>query len=610
MHPPLPGRPGPEPSWRERLAALRNIPPLIALVWETSPPLTLAAAALRLLRASVPLAMLWVGKAIIDTVIGLLAHPGADTGPLWRLVAIELALAVLGELLGRGIALADSLLADRFTNRVSVRLMQHAARLDLASFEDPVFYDKLERARRQSSSRLGVPAALMSLAQDALTLASLTAGLLWFSPWLVVLLVVAVIPAFLGETHFASLAYSLLYRWTPQRRELDYLRLLGASYQSAKEVKIFGLGEYLAGRHEALAERFFRENRRLAVRRAVLGSFLHLVGAAGYYGAYVIILARTVSGALSVGGLTFLAGSFARSRALIESIFNTMANITEQALFLDDLFEFFRMQPRVTSPPGALPAPRPIRQGFVFENVSFAYPGSDRVILREMNLRIEAGERVALIGENGAGKTTLVKLLARLYDPTAGRILLDGRDLREYSLEDLRREIGIIFQDYVKYELRVRENIGFGSLDRLEDDAALRRAAEKSLALEVVSRLPDGFEQTIGRRFRNGIELSGGEWQKIALARAYLRDAQVLILDEPTASLDARVEYEVFQRFADLTRQRTAVLISHRFSTVRMADRIVVLHGGAVAEQGAHAQLLARRGRYAELFEMQAAGYR
>jgi ATP-binding cassette subfamily B protein len=606
----MPKRRGPPAGWRERLASLRNIRPLLVLVWETGPLLTVLSIAMRLVKALVPVAMLWVSKLIIDAVVARISAARPPVHDIWTLVGAEFALAVVSDLLGRGIALADSLLGDRFTNKISVRLMQHASRLDLAAFEDPVFYDKLERARRQTTGRIGLLSSLLGMCQDMVTLASLSGALILFSPWLFLLLPAAVLPAFLGETHFATLAYSMLYSWTPQRRELDYLRLLGASNQSAKEVKIFGLGDYLADRYQRLSDRFYLENKSLSLRRAGVGALLNLAGTGGYYAAYVFILGRTLAGAISIGSLTFLVGSFSRSRNLIEQILSGFTSISEQAMFLNDLFEFFEMEPSIRSLPGALMAPRPIRDGFEFRNVAFAYPGSDRLIVQNIHFRLEPKEKIALIGENGAGKTTLVKLLARLYDPTEGVILLDGVDLRDYSVEDLRREIGVIFQDYMRYELLVKENIGFGKIESLDIDPEIREAARKSLAAGMINRLPGRFDQMIGRRFEGGVDLSGGEWQKIALARAYMRDCQLLILDEPTATLDARAEYEVFLRFADLTRDRMSVLISHRFSTVRMASRILVLEGGQIREQGSHGQLVALGGRYAELFELQAAGYR
>ena len=580
------------------------------MVWETSASITTATVLLRLFSAFIPAGQLWVGKLIIDQVVNSIRGLPVNSHRIWVLLAYEIGLAVLSDLFSRAINLCDSLLGDKFTNHVTLRLMEHASKLDLVSFEDPVFYDKLERARRQTTGRIGMLAMLAGMGQQLVTLFSLAAIVVSFSPWFLALMIVAVVPAFLGETRFAMLAYSILYRWTPERRELDYLRMLGASSQSAKEVKIFGLGQYLADRSRDLFEKFYRENKALAIKRAITGSLLNLLPMAGYYAAYVLMLVRTLAGTLTVGSLTLLAGAFARSRSLIENLFSNVNNIAEQALYIKDLFDFFETQPTVVSPPNALPAPRPIGSGFEFRGVSFAYPGSDRQVLDRVSFRFDAGERIALIGENGAGKTTLVKLLARLYDPTEGAILLDGVDLRDYDVDSLRGEIGVIFQDYMRYDMLVRENIGFGRIAELDNQARVESAARKSLAEPLIEQLASGYRQMLGRRFDNGVDLSAGQWQKIALARAYMRDAQVLILDEPTASLDARAEYEVFLRFADLTRDRMAVLISHRFSTVRMADRILVLADGRVVEQGSHQQLVALGGRYAELFELQAAGYR
>jgi len=618
--------PGDTPPWRERAASLRYLPRLLSLVWQTSRPLALALSVLRLLRALVPVATLWVGKLIVDTVVDSLSA-APDWDRLWQLVAIELGIVVFGELLARGSQLVESLLGDLFSNRMSVRLMRHAATLDLAQFENPEFYDHLERARRQTTARLGLLAQLFGMVQDLITLATLAGALVAFNPWLVLLLTLAIIPGFLGETHFAALGYSLLFRRTPDRRQLDYLRFVGASEETAKEVQMFGLAGWLADRYDALADRFYQENRALAVRRALVGSGLALLGTLGYYGAYVLILAQTVEGLITVGTLTFLAASFARSRDLVQRIFSSATETMEQALYLRDLFAFFEMKPTIASPANPRSVPRPIREGFRFENVGFRYPGSERWAVRKLSFEVAAGERVALVGENGAGKTTITKLLARLYDPTEGRILLDGVDLREYDLHELRDSIGVIFQDFVRFDMRFDENVGVGRIAEsrdyldsaptaaLPDDAAsgvpdpLRRSVEDSLAGSLLPRLPLGWHQMLGRRFEHGVDLSGGEWQKIALARAYMRDAQLLILDEPTAALDARAEFEVFQRFSELMRGRMAVLISHRFSTVRMADRILVLQNGQILEKGSHAELLAIDGLYAELFHMQAAGY-
>ncbi|MCU1237088.1 MAG: transporter related [Candidatus Solibacter sp.] len=595
-------------SWKERIAALQNMPPLISIVWNSGPRVVLAATMGRVLGALVPLAMLGVSKRILDA---LQSHYGGEPLPanFWYLVAAEGGLAVCGSLIGRTTAFFDGLLADRFTRHVSILVMKHASQLDLASYEDPLFYDKLERARVQGADRVAMVHALGTMVQQTVVAASLAAGIIWFSPWLLVALVLAVVPAFLGESHFAFQGYSLNIRQTPIRRQLDYLRTLGASKESAKELKLFDLGGFLADDYLKLSNGLYDENLALSQRRLRTGAFLSLLSTGAYYGAYAYVIHRTVTGSLSWGSLQFLAGALAGASSNIQSIFSVLSNIADQSLFLTDLVDFLRVKPRIASKPNALPAPRPIQDGFVFDGVSFSYPGAERLILDRLNLRIEPGERIALIGENGQGKTTIVKLLTRLYDPTAGRILLDGADLRDYSIEDLHRQVGVIFQDFVRYEMTAGQNIAAGRVDEA-DEPLILYAAQKSRADQVVERLPNGYQQLLGRRFEGGVDLSGGEWQKIALARAYLRDAQILILDEPTAALDACAEYEVFQRFADLTADRMALLISHRFSTVRMADRIVVLADGRIAEQGSHEQLIALGERYAGMFELQAASYR
>jgi ATP-binding cassette, subfamily B, bacterial len=607
-------------TWKERRAALRHIFPFLKMVWQTDRIATIAMVILRLFRAVVPVAALWVGKLILDTVVASLrGHP--DLNHLWKLVALEFSIAFAGEVLARISSLIESLLADRFSNITSIKLMEHAARLDLYYFEDPAFYDRLERARRQTTGRIGMLATLLSMGQDFITLLSLAAALFLFNPWLLLLLAVAVIPSFLGETHFASLQYSLFYRWTPQRRQLDYLRYMGASDETAKEMQMFGLAGWLVSRFRNLAVQFYEENKKLAVRKSIISTLLSAIGTLGYYAAYVVILLRAVSGQITLGTLTFLAASFMRGRDLIQRLLMSASDIYDQSLYLKDLFDFFAMKPSIMSKPGAPAIPNPIREGFVFENVGFKYPGSEQWAVRNLNLHLHPGERIALVGENGAGKTTLTKLLARLYDPTEGRITVDGVDLREYDLASVRRTIGVLFQDFVEYDLRFDENIGVGEIAEVQQyldatrngDAvpdSIKAAAEKSLASSLLPRFPAGFGQMLGRRFDGGMDLSGGEWQKVALGRAYMRSAQVLILDEPTASLDARAEYEVFRRFSELVRGRMAVIISHRFSTVRMADRILVLNSGRIVESGSHEELLAAKGLYADLFSLQAEGYR
>jgi ATP-binding cassette subfamily B protein len=528
----------------------------------------------------------------------------------WWLVAAEFSLAVLGSLLSRTIDFMDALLADKYTRHVSIRVMKHASELDLIAYEDPIFYDRLERARVQATDRLGMIQQIGSLIQQMVTAISLSIYIIAYSPWLLLLLVAGVLPAFLGESHFAFLGYAKNFRQTPIRRQLDYLRVLGGSKEAAKELKLFGLKTFLSERFTRLWDQIYEENVDLSRRRLIAGALLSIVGTVGYYSAYVYVIWRALIGAISIGTLTALTGAIVQVSGNIQQIFSTLSGIADQALFLTDLLAFFEMQPTIRSKPNALPAPRPITRGFEFRNVSFSYPGTSRLVLDRLNFQLRPGERVALIGENGQGKTTIVKLITRLYDPTEGQILLDGVDLREYDLEDLYREIGVIFQDFMRYELTARENIAVGKIEQAGDLHLLQNAAFKSLAHEVVEKLPARYEQMLGRRFEGGVDLSGGEWQKLALARAYLRDAQLLILDEPTASLDARSECEVFQRFSELTAGKMALFISHRFSTVRMADRIVVLENGRIAEQGSHNELASLGGRYAEMFEMQAASYR
>jgi len=612
----------PKPPLRERMAALQYIPRLLRLVWETHRRFTLAMLGLRLVQSMVPVANLWIAKLVIDEVVRLAQHRGGDASHLWALVATELGIVVGGDLLGRVSGLIEGLLGELFTNRISVRLMEHAATLDLQQFEDPTFYDHLERAR-QSTGGAGLVSQLLRMGQDTLTLISFTLALASQEPWLVLLLVVTVLPGFLGETHFSGVNYALRFRRTSERRQLDYLRWVGATKETAKEVQLFGIGPWLIDRYRRLADRFYRENRQLWLRRSSVVTGLALIGTLGYYTAAVVVLRRAITGAISIGTLTFLTTSFQRSRGLIQGLLMSVNQIFEQSLYLKDLFVFFDMRPTIVSRPGARPVPRPIRDGFRFEDVGFRYPDSDRWAVRHVSFTLRPGERVALVGENGAGKTTLTKLLARLYDPTEGRILLDGIDLRDYDLSDVRRAIGVIFQDFVRYDMRFDENVGVGEVDEVRGylDAdptatvpppppSIVSASEKSLASSLLPRFKGAYRQMLGRRFGEGAELSGGEWQKVALARAYMRDAQVLILDEPTASLDARAEYDVFLRFNALMTGRMAVVISHRFSTVRMADRIIVLQSGEIVEEGTHDELVNTEGLYAELFGMQAAGYR
>jgi ATP-binding cassette subfamily B protein len=597
-------------SWRERFSALRNVPAVIRFVWESGRTVVVLGLIFRVVSALLPPALFWVSKLIIDTIQRLVTTHQPVGARLWWLVGAEFGLAVAAGVLGRVIDYLDALLAGKYTHHVSVRVMEHAAGLDLLAYEDPAFYDRLERARVQATDRLYMIQAMGRLIQQVITTITLSISIMLFSPWLLLLLIVGVIPAFVGETHFAFLGYAKNFRQTPTRRQLDYLRILGGSKEAAKELKLFGLKDFLTARFKVLSTQVYEEDVALARRKVTLGSVLSAIGTGGYYSAYVFAVWKTVTGAFSLGTLVFLANAIRDASSNLQQTFSTLSTIADQALFLTDLIAFFEMSPTIKTKPNALPAPRPIQRGFEFRNVSFRYPGSSRLVLNGLNFHLRPGERVALIGENGEGKTTIVKLLTRLYDPFEGQVLLDGVDLREYDLEDLYREIGVIFQDFMRYEMTARENIAVGKIEQIDNLKLLEESAQKSMADGVVGKLASGYEQMLGRRFEGGVDLSGGEWQKVALARAYLRDAQVLILDEPTSALDARSEYEVFQRFAELTTGKMAVFISHRFSTVRMADRIVVLENGRIAEEGDHDALTQLGGRYAEMFELQAASYR
>ncbi|MDB5130608.1 MAG: transporter ATP-binding protein [Mucilaginibacter sp.] len=595
---------------KERLAALRNLPALFKLVWETSPGLTVVNALLRIARSAMPVALLYVGKLIIDQVIFLTRHHSADTTYLWQLVGVEFGLAILTDALSRAITLMDALLGDLFSNHTSVKIMAHAATLDLDQFEDAVFYDKLERARQQTIGRTMLLSQVMSQVQDLITMGFLAAGLMAFNPWLIILLLIAIIPAFLGESYFNDQSYALTRGQTPERRELDYVRYLGASDETAKEVKIFDLSDFIIDRFRHLSNKFYLENKRLSISRSLWGTLFAIMGSIGYYAAYVVIILRAVDGSVTIGELAFLAGSFRQLRTLLEGILSRFTAVSQGAIYLRDFFEFFEIEPKIKPAVHPLPFPKIIQQGFTFDNVGFRYLNSERWANRHLSFTLHPGEKLALVGENGAGKTTLVKLLARLYDPTEGRILLDGIDLREYDLADLRLNVGIIFQDYLRYQMTFAQNIAVGNISQQFNRPLIEAAAKQSLADTLAAKLPGAYDQQLGKRFAQGVELSGGEWQKVALARAYMRDAQLLILDEPTSALDARAEFTVFERFAELTKGKSAVLISHRFSTVRMADRILVLEKGELIEIGSHPELITKGGRYAELFNLQAMGYR
>jgi ATP-binding cassette subfamily B protein len=600
---------GSHSAWGDRIRALRNVPAVLRILWESGPAVVTSGLILRVLLALMPWAIAKVAAWILGGVGKVLNHQSIPSH-FWQMVGLEVILAIVTGALARFVDYTDNLLSDRYTHHVSIRVMRQAAQLDLTTYEDPVFYDRLERARVQATDRLAMIQQMGRLFQQSITTLVFTATLIYYSPLLFLLLCIGVLPAFFGETHFAFLGYAKNFRQTPAKRQMDYLRQVGGSKEAAKELKLFNLSGYLTDLFTRLSQQIYEENVALSHKKLVWGGLLSITGTLGYYGSYVLVIWQTVHGRYDLASYGFITAAIVQAQSNLQQAFSTASGIADQALFLTDLIAFFDMKPTVQSKPNALPAPRPIQRGFEFRNVSFAYPGTTRRVLKNFNFALRPGERIALIGENGQGKTTVVKLITRLYDPTEGQILLDGIDLREYSLEDLHQEIGVIFQDFMRYEMTARENIAIGRVELPHSEEEIESAAQKSLAQGVIEKMPARYDQMLGRRFEGGVDLSGGEWQKIALARAYLRDAQLLVLDEPTAALDAKSELEVFQRFAELTEGKMALLISHRFSTVRMADRIVVLEGGQLVEEGTHQQLMALGGRYAEMFEMQAASYR
>jgi ATP-binding cassette subfamily B protein len=508
-------------------------------------------------------------------------------------------------------SLSDGILYAQLSNHINSRIIEKAISLDLQFFENPLFYDTLQNARRQAdSSALAIVNAILQILQQAITLISLVILLVRFSPWIAVIVIVAAIPSFLSQSQYAERAFRTVTHRAPENRLLNYLESLLTGSDTVKEIKLFGLGKPLLKRYQTLFNKFYLEDMAIAKRRTFAGLGWGLLSNVAYYGSYVWIIQQAVVSLITLGDMTMFLGLFRQSQSSIRSLLDSFNRLYESNLYLDNLMTYLELEPQLVAPENGIIAPAPIIQGIEFRNVSFCYPGSDVFVLRNINLTIQPGERIALVGLNGAGKTTLIKLLTRLYDPTEGQILLDGVDLREYDLPSLHQRFGVIFQDYVRYQFTVRENIGFGQVDALEDLERIKEAADRGGATQVIESLPKGYDTMLGRRWEKGAELSGGQWQKIALARAFMRDAEVLVLDEPTSALDAEAEYEVFQRFGELIGDRIAVLISHRFSTVRMADRIVVLSDGKIIELGSHQELIALDGAYARLFNLQAEGYR
>ncbi len=594
---------------KDGIKALKFVPRFFRQVRDASPKMFYGNIALRLISAGLPVLMLWLGKLIVDEIIFLQAQDVRDFSNLWWYIGIEFGLVVLSDLIGKFVRLTDGLLGDLYSNASSIKLIKKTADLQLSQLEDAETYDKLERARRQTTNRVGLMSSIMTQAQDFIVIISLLGALIAFEPWLILLLILSVVPSVMNEIKFSGTSYSLIRSWTQERREIDYIRYAGASDVTAKEVKLFGLADYLAERFRDVSDRYYLANKALSLSRVQWGLLFTVIGTLAYYGSYVLIAYKTVIAIFTLGDLTFLSGSFNRLRGKLANVFSGFTYVSESALYLQDYFEFLDLNLEQDAMAENLPLPEKVNEGFVFENVGFKYPNTDKWILRNINFELKQGEKLALVGENGAGKTTLIKLLLQFYEPTEGAILLDGIDIRRFDRAAYQEMFGVIFQDFVKYDLSFKENVAVGKITDIDNLERLEDAISKSLASEVVNELPDGYEQQLGKRFRKGLDLSGGQWQKIALARAYMKNADFLILDEPTAALDARSEYEAFQRFIGLTEGKTSVIISHRFSTVRLADRILVLEDGRILELGTHEELLHNDALYAELFELQAAGY-
>jgi len=596
-------------NWAQGFQALKYVPRFFAKVWEAAPGLFLINIISRVLNAATPIIILWVGKLIIDEVILQINQDNQDLSTLWTYVGMELAAVILSDLIGRVTNLTDGLIGDLYSNKSSVEIINKTAEIELKDLEDATFYDKLERARRQTNSRVTLLTNILSQIQDVITVVSLIIAFIVFEPWLIVLLVIAIIPSFINEIKFSQSSYSLARSWTVERRELDYLRYTGASDVTAKEIKLFGLTKFISERFERLAHQYYLANRKLTVRRSFWGAIFNVLGIVAYYGAYILIIMRVVAGILTIGELTFLSGSFNRLRSRLQGMFFRFSKISESALYLKDYFDFLDIEVNKLAAEDKMQLPQSITIGFQFKDVSFKYPDSDKYVLQDLNFMLRAGEKLAFVGENGAGKTTLIKLILRFYEPTSGSIYLDGIDIRDFDKSEYQQLFGVIFQDFIKYNFTAGENIAVGDVSEFSNQAKISSAAKLSLADEVIEKLEQGYKTKMGKQFHGGTNLSGGQWQKVALGRAYMKDAQVVVLDEPTAALDARAEYEAFQRFIGVTEGKTAIIISHRFSTVRMADRILVLKHGRVLELGTHEELLESGELYSELFKLQAEGY-
>ncbi len=617
---PLPSKPVTTPgagaSVRARLtgavAIFRQVPGTFRLVWDADRTSAIAIALLTLIAAVLPAAIAYVGKLIVDGVVTA-ARTGLpeDRSRVFARVGLELILMIASTSVSRGMGLLRELLRAKLGNVVNVKILEKALSLELRHFEDADVYDKMQNARREASSRpLSLVLQAFSIAQNTITLGAFAALLIRLSPWSVLVLIAASVPAFVAEAKLATESFRLNSWRAPEGRKLNYLEWILTRDSHVKEVKLFGLSSLILGRYRALFDKFFAEDRKLALRRMVWGFGLGLLSLGAFYGCYALVAGRAAKAEITLGDMTLYLAVFRQGQSAFQGILSSVGSMYEDALFMSNLFIYFGIPtggeaPRRTPP---LSAPRG-RNAIELRNVSFRYPGKEPWALRHINLTLAPGEKLGLVGENGAGKSTLVKLLLRLYEPTEGEILYGGVDLRDMDPADLRSRIGAVYQDFVRYQFSAGENIGLGDVAYIEDRSRIERAAERGGAQSVIASLPRQYETVLGGWFEAGHELSAGQWQKIAVSRAFMRDAEVLILDEPTASIDAEGEHELFQRFKALAADRTAIIISHRFSTVRIADRIAVMHSGAIEELGTHRQLLDRDGRYAHLFRLQAQGY-
>ena len=593
---------------KDSFSSLTFVPRFFKEIWKTNKKLFLISSFCRLIAALLPVVILWVGKIIIDEIIRITTLGDKDFSELWKYVLIEFILVILSDLISRAISLTDGILGDQYNIKTSVKIIEKTNEIDISLLENSEFYDKLDRARTQTSGRVDLMSNVLGQAQTTISIITLVAGLIYFEPYLIILLVLSIIPSFINEVRFSQQQYSLARSWTTERRELDYLRFIGANDKTAKEIKLFGLTNFIVNRFQNLATKYFKLNKTLVIKRSSYGFLFNLLGSISYYAAYVFIIYRVLSGDITLGELTFLSGSFNRLMKSLQDFFSKFTRISESSLYLKDYFDFIdiSIEPKIKED---VPLPKVIQKGFEFKNVFFAYPESENQILKDVSFSIKAGEKIAFVGQNGAGKTTLTKLLLRFYEPTSGEILLDGINVNRYNKSEYQAYFGVLFQDFFRYEFTVKENIAIGKIEEINNQERIENAAELSLADEVVSELTYGYEQQLGKRFVKGQELSGGQWQKIALARAYMKSAEVMILDEPTSALDAKAESQVFERFIHLIKNKTSVIISHRFSTVRQADRIIVLELGKILESGTHNELMANNKLYAHLFTLQAEGY-